>query len=81
MDDMNRVDVIVDMEPYYLMDESDNNPDKKPKNIEKTIKISDEVFNHALKEGLIEKTEDGYVFVGKYEEVKVLRKNKKKPIR
>jgi len=78
---MNRVDVIVDMEPYYLMDESDNNPDKKPKNIEKTIKISDEVFNHALKEGLIEKTEDGYVFVGKYEEVKVLRKNKKKPIR
>ncbi|MEM0493596.1 MAG: hypothetical protein QXS02_06570 [Candidatus Thermoplasmatota archaeon] len=76
---MNRVDVIVDMEPYYLLDENDYNTNKKPRHTEKTIKISDEMFEHALKEGLIEKTEDGYVFIGKYEDVKAFRKNKKKP--
>ena len=74
---MPRVDVILDMEPDYI---TENNYDKNYKKIkkdkEKTIKIDDELFEHALREGLIEKTEDGYVFVGKYEDVIALKKKK-----
>ncbi len=73
--DMNRVDVIMDIEPDYLMDELQNNSYKKPKKTnEKSIKIPNELFQHAIQEGLIEKTDDGYVFVGKYEDVKALKK-------
>ena len=75
---MQRVDVILDMEPDYLMDTLGNEYPKKPrKPYEKTIKITDELFELALREGLIEKTDDGYVFIGKYDEIKAF-KNKKK---
>ena len=36
---------------------------------EKIIKIEDSLFEIALRKGLIEKTEDGYFFIGDYEEL------------
>ena len=75
---MQRVDIILDMEPEYLMNTPENNANKKPKKTaEKTIKITDELFELALRERLIEKTDDGYVFIGKYEEIKAFQKKKK----
>ena len=60
------------------MNTPENNANKKPKKTaEKTIKITDELFELALREGLIEKTDDGYVFIGKYEEIKAFQKKKK----
>ena len=74
---MPRVDVILDMEPDYLMEENYTGHYKKiKKDKEKTIKIDKELFEHALREGLIEKTEDGYVFIGKYEDIKAFKKKK-----
>ena len=44
----------------------------------KTIKIDDGLFEIALRKGLIEKNEDGYYFIGDYEELLAF-KNKKSP--
>lgn len=75
---MQRVDVILDMEPDYLMENKKQESLKKMKKpYEKTIKITDELFELALREGLLEKTDDGYVFIGKYEEIKAFQKKKK----
>jgi hypothetical protein len=43
----------------------------------KNVKVSDKVFDLMLDEGLLRKTDDGYVFVGKYEDL--YGKKKKKP--
>ena len=75
---MPRVDVILDIEPEYIMESENKSKTNKKiaKNNDKKIKIDNELFEHALREGLIEKTEDGYVFVGTYEDVKALKKGK-----
>jgi len=49
---------------------------KKPKK-EKSIKINDQLFDIALRKGLIEKTEDGYVFVGDYEDLQAFKNDRK----
>ena len=74
---MPRVDVILDMELDSFLDDLNNENDnrKTRKGTEKTIKIDEKLFELALQEGLIEKTEDGYVFVGKYKDVLALKKN------
>ena len=73
---MVRVNVINDLGLDYLLDE----PTDKQRKIalskyhNKNIKISDELFEHMFKEGLVKKTKDGYVFVGTYDELKACTK-------
>jgi hypothetical protein len=65
---MPKINVIYDLEPNYL---NDNTPEYKIKmtyDKEKNIKISDKVFDLMLEEGLLRKTDDGYVFIGKYKD-------------
>ena len=72
---MHRVDVILDLEPENFTEITDEEQQKKTKKgKEKSIKINDELFEIALREGLIEKTEDGYVFIGTYEDALKFKK-------
>lgn len=74
---MHKVDVMYDIGLEYLFDEVDNEHKlKRNNNREKNVKISDKLFDFMLEEGLIKKTEDGYVFVGKYEDALKMRKKK-----
>jgi hypothetical protein len=72
---MHKIDVIYDMGLDYIFDEN-------PKQIKvktskgKQVKISDEIFDFMINEGLIKKTDDGYIFVGKTKDI--AKKNKKK---
>ncbi|RLF29372.1 MAG: hypothetical protein DRN05_01850 [Thermoplasmata archaeon] len=78
---MYRVDVILDMGPEYLIDIHNNKKHREynqKMNRGKTIKIDDKLFEIALNEGLIEKTEDGYVFVGRFEDTLTLKELKKR---
>jgi len=74
---MHKVDVMYDLELEYLFDEGDDG--KKcisNKGKGKHVMVSDKIFNLMLKEGLIKKTDDGFIFVGKYEDtLKMIRKN------
>ena len=73
---MQRVDVIMDLELDYLSEET-TTPQQKPKRTnEKTIRISDKIFQQALNKGLIEKTTDGYIFIGKASELRAFKKIK-----
>jgi len=47
---------------------------------EKMIKIEDSLFEIALRKGLIEKTEDGYFFIGDYEELLAFMSKSKEKI-
>jgi hypothetical protein len=67
---MPKVEVMYDIDLDYLFEES------RPKI--RSVKISDEMFDVMLNEGLIEKTEDGYVFVGRYEDTLEIRKSDKR---
>ena len=69
---MPKVNVMYEIEPDYFNYELLENQIKKDK--EKNIKISHKIFDLMLNEGLLRKTDDGYVFVGKYEDLH----NKKK---
>jgi hypothetical protein len=74
---MSRVDVIMDIDQTYLMDAPNKKYEKTIKDhTGKTIKIKDKIFEFALQEGLIEKTDDGYVFVGTYEDLAKFKKKK-----
>ena len=42
---------------------------KIKRNRKKAIKINDSLFEIGLRKGLIEKNEDGYYFIGDYEEL------------
>lgn len=50
---------------------------KNKKEHEKIIKIDDSLFEIGVRKGLIEKNEDGYYFIGDYEEL--LAFNNKRP--
>ncbi|MCK5112310.1 MAG: hypothetical protein KAQ84_02090 [Thermoplasmatales archaeon] len=74
---MHRVDVMYDIELEYLFDDlNDKYKLKINKDKEKNVKIPDKLFDLMLKEGLIKKTEGGYVFVGKYEDALEMKKKK-----
>ena len=64
---MHRVNVILNAEQEHLTEHK--NTKRHRKNREKSVKIDDTLFDIGLRKGLIEKTEDGYVFVGDYEEL------------
>ncbi len=75
---MHRVDVMYDIELEYLFDDlNDKYKLKINKDKEKNVKIPDKLFDLMLKEGLIKKTEGGYVFVGKYEDALEMKKKKR----
>lgn len=74
---MTRVNVIYDIEQEYLFEEANNKYEIKIHNSkEKNIKISNKVFDLMKSEGLIQKVDDGYVFIGKKEDLMEPKKKK-----
>ena len=74
---MRKVNVMLDLDQEYFIENKPVKCPKKPKkNKEKTIKINDELFDIALRKGLIEKTEDGYCFIGDYKDLLAFKKKK-----
>jgi len=73
---MHRISILSDVDQEYFMEKRQTKHYKKAKK-EKSIKINDQLFDIALRKGLIEKTEDGYVFVGEYEDLQAFKNNKK----
>ncbi len=73
---MHRINILSDVDQEYFMEKRQTKDNKKPKK-EKSIKINDQLFDIALRKGLIEKTDDGYVFVGDYEDLQAFKNNKK----
>jgi len=76
---MQKINVMYELEPDYLNNEELDYKIKINNDKGKNVKISDKVFDLMMSEGLIRKTDDGYVFVGKYEDLH--EKKKKKPFR
>ena len=69
------------MNQEYLMDNDESKTDKKnKKKTEKIIKIDDSLFEIALRKGLIEKTSDGYLFIGDYEDLLAFRTRRKQSL-
>lgn len=73
---MPKINVMYELEPNYLNDEAPDYKIKMTYDKTKNVKVSDKVFDLMLDEGLLRKTDDGYVFVGKYEDLQG-RKRKK----
>jgi len=74
---MPKVNVILDLDQEFLMENKPVKHNKKSKKIrEKTIKINNDLFDLALQKGLIEKTEDGYCFIGEYKDLLAFKKKK-----
>ena len=65
---MHRINVILDIDQEDLIKDKNIKPHEKVE-IKKSIKIKDDLFEIALRKGLIEKTEDGYIFIGDYEDL------------
>jgi len=73
---MPKINVMYELEPDYLSNEAPQYKIKMVNNKEKNVKISDKVFDLMMSEGLLRKTDDGYVFVGKYEDLQGKKKKK-----
>jgi len=73
---MHRISILSDVDQEYFMEKRQTKNSKKPKK-EKSIKINDQLFDIALRKGLIEKTEEGYVFIGDYEDLQAFKNDKK----
>lgn len=74
---MPKINVMYELEPNYLEDQTPDYKIKMPYDKSRNVKVSDKVFDLMLDEGLLRKTDDGYVFVGKYEDLN--GKKRKKP--
>lgn len=72
---MPKINVMYELEADYINNDGFDYKIKMNNDRGKNVKISDKVFDLMMSEGLIRKTDDGYVFVGKYED---LREKKKK---
>ena len=73
---MPKINVMYELEPNYLTDEAPEYKIKMTHDKAKTVKVSDKVFDLMLDEGLLRKTDDGYIFVGKYEDLHGKKKKK-----
>jgi hypothetical protein len=73
---MPKINVIYELEPNYLNEENPEYKMKITNDKGKNVKVSDKVFDLMLDEGLLRKTDDGYVFVGKYEDLYGKKKKK-----
>ena len=78
---MPRINIISDIDQEYLMEERKTKTNNKSKKkTEKTIKIDDNLFDIALRKGLIEKTSEGYLFIGDYEDLLAFRTRRKQSL-
>lgn len=73
---MPKINVMYELEPNYLEDETPDDKVKTTYDRSKNVKVSDKVFDLMLDEGLLRKTDDGYVFVGKYEDLNGKKRKK-----
>jgi len=79
---MHGVNVILDMDPEDLMEAEDTKHRKKvAAKKEKVIKINDDLFDIAMRKGLIEKTDEGYIFIGEYEDLVAFKEKRIKNIK
>lgn len=75
---MHIINIMSDIDQTYLMENTKAKTDNKnKKKAENSIKIDDNLFEIALRKGLIEKTEDGYLFIGDYEDLLAFRTRRK----
>ena len=65
-----------ELEPNFFNDEVPDYKIKMTPDKRKNVKVSEKVFDLMLDEGLLRKTDDGYVFVGKYEDLTGKKKKK-----
>jgi hypothetical protein len=73
---MPKINVMYELEPNYFNNETPEYKIKMTHDKSKNVKVSDKVFDLMLDEGLLRKTDDGYVFVGKYEDLYSKKKKK-----
>ena len=73
---MPKINVMYELEPNYFNDETPEYKIKMTHDKSKNVKVSNKVFDLMLDEGLLRKTDDGYVFVGKYEDLYSKKKKK-----
>ncbi len=66
---MPKINVMYELEPNDMNEEGLVYKIKTTNDKGKNVKVSDKVFDLMLDEGLLRKTDDGYVFVGKYEDL------------
>jgi len=66
---MPKINVMYELEPNYLNEETPEYKIKSSNDKVKNVKVSDKVFDLMMDEGLLRKTDDGYVFIGKYEDL------------
>lgn len=74
---MPKINVMYELEPNYLIDEAPEYKIKMTHDKGKNVKVSDKVFELMISEGLLRKTDDGYVFIGKYEDLRNKKKKKR----
>ncbi|HUS99270.1 MAG TPA: hypothetical protein VMY59_03025 [Candidatus Thermoplasmatota archaeon] len=73
---MPKINVMYELEPNFFNDEVPDYKIKMTPDKRKNVKVSEKVFDLMLDEGLLRKTDDGYVFVGKYEDLTGKKKKK-----
>jgi hypothetical protein len=73
---MPKINIMYELEPTDVIDERYDYKTKITNEKGKNVKVSDKVFDLMLDEGLLRKTDDGYVFVGKYEDLYGKKKKK-----
>jgi hypothetical protein len=66
---MPKINVMYELEADYISNDGFDYKIKMNNDRGKNVKISEKVFDLMMSEGLIRKTDDGYVFVGKYEDL------------
>jgi hypothetical protein len=74
---MPKINVMYELEPDYQTEDAQEYNIKMNNDRGKNVKVSDKVFDLMMSEGLLRKTDDGYVFVGKYEELHGKKKKKR----
>ena len=62
---MTRVNIINELGLEYLYDDTPINQKNNNEKKQRLIIISQDIFESMVDEGLIKKTDDGYIFVGK----------------
>ena len=74
---MTKVNIMDELSQDYLYEYKKGEYEiKSPKEKGKHVRISPKVFDLMLSEGMIRKVDDGYVFVGKKEDLEAFKKKK-----
>jgi hypothetical protein len=75
---MPKINIMYEIEPDYLNEEPIENKNKTIYEKGKNVEISEKVFDLMMDEGLLRKTDTGYVFIGKYEDLHGKKKKKRR---